>query len=172
MPSIPNDGLTYVCKELPHVASERLALFLDLGEMPPADQFLHKHQLREHRDAYPLQVAVCEDCGLIQLNYVVPPEILYCDDYPYELSTTSAGRRHWGEFARTTTRLLDLTANDLVVDIGSNVGVLLQMFLKHLQQNADVAADVDDEIVRGQIEQPRRGARELAPMPAAGRGGR
>jgi len=109
-------------------ASERLALFLDLGEMPPADQFLHKHQLSEHRDAYPLQVAVCEECGLIQLNYVVPPEILYCDDYPYESSTTSAGRRHWGEFARTTTRLLDLTSNDLVVDIGSNVGVLLQMF--------------------------------------------
>ncbi|WP_354107438.1 class I SAM-dependent methyltransferase [Bradyrhizobium sp. LB14.3] len=109
-------------------ASERLALFLDLGEMPPADQFLHKHQLSEHRDAYPLQVAVCEECGLIQLNYVVPPEILYCDDYPYESSTTTAGRRHWGEFARTTTRLLGLTKDDLVVDIGSNVGVLLQMF--------------------------------------------
>jgi 2-polyprenyl-3-methyl-5-hydroxy-6-metoxy-1,4-benzoquinol methylase len=109
-------------------ASERLALFLDLGEMPPADQFLHKHQLAEHRDSYPLQVAVCEECGLIQLNYVVPPEILYCDDYPYESSTTSVGRKHWGEFARTTTRLLDLTASDLVVDIGSNVGVLLQMF--------------------------------------------
>jgi len=107
---------------------ERLARFLDLGEMPPADQFLHKHQLGEHRDSYPLQVALCEDCGLIQLNYVVPPEILYCDDYPYESSTTSAGRRHWSEFARTTTRLLGLTSNDLVVDIGSNVGVLLQMF--------------------------------------------
>ncbi|MBI5261254.1 MAG: class I SAM-dependent methyltransferase [Bradyrhizobium sp.] len=107
---------------------ERLSLFLDLGEMPPADQFLHKEQLGQHRDSYPLQVAVCEDCGLIQLNYVVPPEILYCDDYPYESSTTSAGRRHWGEFAQTTSRLLHLTANDLVVDIGSNVGVLLQMF--------------------------------------------
>ncbi|KRQ10142.1 methyltransferase [Bradyrhizobium manausense] len=109
-------------------ASERLSLFLDLGKMPPADQFLHKHQLSEQRDAYPLQVAICEECGLIQLNYVVPPEILYCDDYPYESSTTTAGRRHWGEFARTTTRLLGLTSNDLVVDIGSNVGVLLQMF--------------------------------------------
>lgn len=109
-------------------ASERLALFLDLGEMPPADQFLHRHQLAEHWQSYPLQVAVCEDCGLIQLNYVVPPEILYCDDYPYESSTTSAGRLHWSEFARTTTRSLNLTANDLVVDIGSNVGILLQMF--------------------------------------------
>src|SRR6478609_1014298 len=106
----------------------QLARFLDLGEMPPADQFLHKHQLSEHRDSYPLQVAVCQDCGFVQLNYIVPPEILYCDDYPYESSTTSAGRRHWEELAGTVTRMLDLTANDLVVDIGSNVGVLLQMF--------------------------------------------
>jgi 2-polyprenyl-3-methyl-5-hydroxy-6-metoxy-1,4-benzoquinol methylase len=105
-----------------------LARFLDLGETPPADQFLHKHQLGEHRASYPLQVAVCQDCGFVQLNYIVPPEILYCDDYPYESSTTSAGRRHWEELAGTVTRMLGLTANDLVVDIGSNVGVLLQMF--------------------------------------------
>ena len=84
-------GLMFV-KNCRMCASERLALFLDLGEMPPADQFLHKHQLSEHRDAYPLQVAVCEECGLIQLNYVVPLEILYCDDYPYESSTTTLPR--------------------------------------------------------------------------------
>jgi SAM-dependent methyltransferase len=71
---------------------------------------------------------VCDDCGLVQLNYVVPPEILYCNDYPYESSTTSAGRRHWGEFAETTKNMLVLGASDLVIDIGSNVGVLLQMF--------------------------------------------
>jgi 2-polyprenyl-3-methyl-5-hydroxy-6-metoxy-1,4-benzoquinol methylase len=134
--------------------SGRLARFLDLGEMPPADQFLHKHQLREHRDSYPLQVAVCEDCGLIQLNYVVPPEILYCDDYPYESSTTSAGRRHWGEFARTTTRALNLAANDLVVDIGSNVGVLLQMFREQGTRvlGVDPAANIAEIANRNGIE--------------------
>ena len=135
-------------------ASERLALFLDLGEMPPADQFLHKHQLGEHREAYPLQVAVCEECGLIQLNYVVPPEILYCDDYPYESSTTSAGRRHWGEFARTATRLLELTENDLVVDIGSNVGVLLQMFKEQGTRvlGVDPAANIAEIANKNRIE--------------------
>jgi 2-polyprenyl-3-methyl-5-hydroxy-6-metoxy-1,4-benzoquinol methylase len=134
--------------------SERLARFLDLGEMPPADQFLHKHQLGEHRDSYPLQVAACEDCGLIQLNYVVSPEILYCDDYPYESSTTSAGRRHWSEFARTTTRALNLAANDLVVDIGSNVGVLLQMFREQGTRvlGVDPAANIAEIANRNGIE--------------------
>lgn len=106
----------------------KLHKFLDLGKMPPADQFLFKDQLSEKANAYPLEVVVCDDCELVQLNYVVPPEILYCNEYPYEASTTSAGRRHWSEFAETAKTMLGLRASDLVIDIGSNVGFLLQMF--------------------------------------------
>jgi SAM-dependent methyltransferase len=106
----------------------KLHKFLDLGAMPPADQFLSPDQLSKKQECFPLEVVICDDCGLVQLNYVVPPEILYCNDYPYESSTTAAGRRHWREFAETTKAMLELGANDLVVDVGSNVGVLLQMF--------------------------------------------
>ncbi|MGH7076061.1 MAG: methyltransferase domain-containing protein [Stellaceae bacterium] len=106
----------------------RLHKFLDLGKTPPADRFLFEHQLKEKEELYPLNVVICDDCGLVQLDYAVAPEILYCDDYPYESSTTSAGHRHWSEFAETVTRMMSLEGKDLVVDIGSNVGVLLQMF--------------------------------------------
>jgi SAM-dependent methyltransferase len=41
---------------------------------------------------------------------------------------TKTGQLHWAEFARTTTERLKLGPNDLVVDIGSNVGVLLDAF--------------------------------------------
>lgn len=102
--------------------------FLNLSKTPPADQFIFAEQLTEPEESYPLEVVVCESCSLVQLNYVVPPEILYCNNYPYESSTTKAGRSHWGEFAATTVRLLALKQKDLVVDVGSNVGVLLQMF--------------------------------------------
>lgn len=102
--------------------------FLDLGRTPPADQFPFETQLDRAQETYPLEVVMCDGCGLAQLNYVVPAEVLYCDDYPYESSTTAAGRRHWQEFARVSTRMLGLGASDLVIDVGSNVGVLLQMF--------------------------------------------
>ena len=108
--------------------SNNLTQFLDLGFMPPADQFLRKEQLREPEVHYPLEVMICNVCGLAQLSYVVSPEILYRHDYPYESSTTQMGRRHWGEFAKTTTERLRLNSNDLVVDVGSNVGVLLEAF--------------------------------------------
>ena len=52
-----------------------LYTFLDLGSTPPADQFLRQDQLREPETFYPLQVRMCEDCGLAQLGYTVDPEV-------------------------------------------------------------------------------------------------
>lgn len=108
--------------------SGSLTRFLDLGKHPPADQFLFKHQLGDAEESYPLRVVLCTECGLVQLDHVVPAEVLYCNEYPYESSTTAAGRRHWDEFADTAVRMMGLGRADLVIDIGSNVGVLLQMF--------------------------------------------
>lgn len=108
--------------------SDNLARFLDLGFTPPADQFLRREQLREPETYYPLEVMLCQNCGLAQLSHVVSPEILYRHDYPYEASLTTTGQRHWAEFAQTTTHRLNLGADDLVIDVGSNVGVLLEAF--------------------------------------------
>ena len=102
--------------------------FLDLGSTPPADQFLREDQLKDPEVFYPLQVLMCETCGLAQLGYCVPPEILYQREYPYEASTTRAGREHWARFAQTVARDLKVEPGQLVVDIGSNVGVLLGAF--------------------------------------------
>ncbi len=108
--------------------SKDLYKFLDLGFTPPADQFRRKDQLKEEEIYYPLEVYVCEFCGLVQLGHVVSPEILYRNDYPYESSTTKTGHEHWSNFAETVIKRFNLTESDLVVDIGSNVGVLLGAF--------------------------------------------
>jgi SAM-dependent methyltransferase len=102
--------------------------FLDLGETPPADDFRRADQLHEPDTYFPLQVFMCADCGLAQLGHVVPPEILYRRDYPYEASTTAAGRAHWARLAQEIVGRLSLAPGSLVVDIGSNVGVLLGGF--------------------------------------------
>jgi uncharacterized protein YidB (DUF937 family) len=108
--------------------SIKLYPFLDLGLHPPSDQFRTKEQLNNPVIFYPLEVNLCESCGFVQLGYVVPPEILYQDNYPYESSTTQTGRNHYFEFARSVVEGFNLHANDLAVDIGSNVGVLLEGF--------------------------------------------
>jgi SAM-dependent methyltransferase len=66
----------------------------------------------------------------VQLGYVVPPEILYQRDYPYESSTTATGREHFYTLAEEIYREFSLEHDSLIVDIGSNVGVLLEGFKK------------------------------------------
>jgi len=126
--------------------SNNLFEFLDLGFTPPVDQFLREDQLRQPETHYPLTVLMCEECSLAQLSYVVPGEVLYRRDYPYESSMTQSGQLHWDEFAETVCNCYSISEGDLVVDIGSNVGVLLGSFAK---QGANILGiDPASNIVR------------------------
>ena len=73
--------------------------YLNLGFTPPADSFIRAQGLQQPEVYYPLEVCLCLDCGISQLSYTVPPDILYQHDYPYESSTTLAGRTHFFNFA-------------------------------------------------------------------------
>ncbi len=108
--------------------SKKILQFLDLGFTPLADNFLTENQLRESETYFPLTVYLCDDCGLIQLGYVVPPELMYNSSYPYESSTTKTGSQHFFNMAKEICERFNLKKDSLVVDLGSNVGVLLQGF--------------------------------------------
>ena len=112
-------------------SSKKLFKFLDLGLHPPSDQFKKKVELNNPTTYYPLQVFSCKSCGFKQLNYVVDPKILYQQNYPYESSLTNQVKKHFAEFALSTIQEYNLNNNDLVVDIGSNTGVLLSAFKKY-----------------------------------------
>ena len=105
-----------------------LKKFLDLGFSALSDNFLTEEQLNYPETFYPLQVCICNECGLWQLSYVVPPELMFNEDYPYESSTTKTGREHYTTMAIDIVNRFDLQPDSLVIDIGSNVGVLLSGF--------------------------------------------
>jgi len=111
-------------------SSNKLRIFLDLGNQPPSDQFIKLEKISEETIFYPLKVATCMTCGFKQLNYVVNPKVLYQDDYPYESSTTKAGSLHFDKFAETAVKEFNFPKSSTVLDIGSNVGVLLSSFKK------------------------------------------
>lgn len=108
--------------------SEDIKLFLKLGDHPLADAFIEASRLKEEEVCVPLEVCACQECGLIQLNYTVPASQLYDKNYIYESSITQMGQKHWTEFSTTAAEIADLKTEELVVDIGSNVGVLLKNF--------------------------------------------
>ena len=108
--------------------SSNLELFLELGFIPLVDHFLTQEELNEPEILYPLNLRICNDCGLVQLGYIVPAEKLYNENYAYESGTTTKRRESYLELATYVCKNFDIPTNSLVVDIGSNVGVLLECF--------------------------------------------
>jgi hypothetical protein len=111
--------------------SESLFSFLDLGYHPPSDEFKEKNLLNQPTVYFPLKVNSCNKCGFKQLSYVVDPSYLYQNNYPYESSLTRAGESHYHEFARSIIKRFKLNKKNMVIDIGSNTGVLLEGFKKY-----------------------------------------
>lgn len=105
-----------------------LVKFLSLGSMPLANSFLKEEELDKEENVYPLEVYFCTRCGLAQLVDIVPPEVMF-KDYIYVSSTSDTLPKHFMDLAREAVKE---SSNDvsLVIDIGSNDGLLLSCFQK------------------------------------------
>ncbi len=107
---------------------EPLELVLDLGHQPPCHAHLTSQQLNEPETSYPLRLVRCSGCGLLQLDYIVPPEVAFPREYPYLTGMTNMLVRNFRELTAALAEKYALTPQDLAVDIGSNDGTLLQGF--------------------------------------------
>ncbi len=97
------------------------------GPQPPANAFLKKEKLQKHEQFYPLDVYLCHNCNLLQLRDAVAPEILF-KDYVYVSSTSPVFRKHFENVARQLIKRFNMKPSSLVIDIGSNDGILLRPF--------------------------------------------
>ncbi len=101
--------------------------FLSLGSMPLANGFVRAEQLGMCNDCYPLDVCFCGDCGLVQLEHVVAPEIMF-KEYSFLTGASEPARLHFAQLARGVIQKFGVPPGSLVIDIGSNDGTLLQSF--------------------------------------------
>lgn len=101
---------------------------LFLGYLPPVNQMRPTGQRPHEQPAYPAELLLCQRCGLVQLGLIVDPAILFPPEYPYTSGTTRILRENFAELQREAAPLLGLTGTELVVDVGSNDGTLLQNF--------------------------------------------
>ncbi len=77
---------------------------------------------------FPLDVAFCPDCSLVQILEEVPPEQLFVDNYLYFSSFSDELLRHSREHALGLIEQRGLGADSLVVELASNDGYLLRNF--------------------------------------------
>lgn len=102
--------------------------FLDLGVSPIANNLVEIQHLSQEDIKYPLHVMTCQICTLVQLPEVIPREILFPSNYTYFSSYSSSWLQHSKAYAEKMISFLELNQTNLVVEIASNDGYLLQFF--------------------------------------------
>jgi len=116
--------------------SRQGSLILDLGVQPLANNLLVQEDLSKAEPKFPLRLAVCESCWLLQIVDLVPPVNLF-SEYLYFSSFSDLMLRHAKEAAARYIKEFGLLGppphvsgyeGSLVVEIASNDGYLLKNF--------------------------------------------
>jgi len=105
--------------------------FLSLGNSPLANSFITKENLYKKEEYYPLNVYLCENCKLVQVEDFVSSNEIFTPDYAYFSSFSEIWNNHCKLYVDTIVKKLDLYENSRILEIGSNDGTLLQYFLKY-----------------------------------------
>jgi 2-polyprenyl-3-methyl-5-hydroxy-6-metoxy-1,4-benzoquinol methylase len=134
--------------------STALTKVIDLG-----DQYLQGSFVKEGRQSPPMRLVPtslvrCDPmadekaCGLLQMEYTVPPEVLY-SVYWYRSGTNATMRNHLAGIAQEASALLGKNSAR-VLDIGCNDGTLLaaypKTFVKYGIDPSDLAREVPSDI--------------------------
>jgi len=107
--------------------SPQLEVVLSLGQTPLANSLLTQAQLTEPEPTYPLDLAFCPRCALLQITETVPPEQLF-REYLYFSSFSDTMLQHAEALADELIPSRGLSAQSLVVEVASNDGYLLQFY--------------------------------------------
>jgi SAM-dependent methyltransferase len=107
--------------------------FLDLGATPLADALVRPEWLANPdyvEGRYPLAVAFCPHCALVQITEEVPAETLFVENYLYFSSFSDHLLRHSRAHALGLVEARGLGPDSLVVELASNDGYLLKNFVE------------------------------------------
>jgi SAM-dependent methyltransferase len=103
--------------------------FVDLGMSPLCESFRKPDEISAMEAFYPLHVFVCSNCFLVQLEEFVSPSEIY-QDYKYFSSYSDSWLKHAKRYTDKIVDKYGFTSKNLVAEIASNDGYLLQYFVE------------------------------------------
>jgi 2-polyprenyl-3-methyl-5-hydroxy-6-metoxy-1,4-benzoquinol methylase len=106
-----------------------LPIILDLGMSPIADAYTAQPEdLSNPQLRYPLELASCRGCHLVQLMEVLPQDILFGTGYSFYSSASAPLSQYHAKYAQRIMEQYKSLAQRLVVEIGCNDGDMLRHF--------------------------------------------
>ena len=114
--------------------SRNLKSVLHLGKHSLVNSYLKKTELKKKELLLPLEISRCSNCGLIQVLKTVDPNEIYNDGkYLYFSRDVPGLSDYYKKYAKYILKKF-IKKEDLVVEIASNDGILLQ----HLKSKTNV----------------------------------
>lgn len=115
-------------KECRICKSKKFDKVLDMGDNALVNSLIEAKDLNKTEETYPLEVVRCANCSLVQLKKPIDSHKIYKDvDYLY-FSSDMPGLKDYFKQYETDLTTRFLKPDDLVVEIGSNDGVMLSLF--------------------------------------------
>jgi|TARA_B100000586_G_C20115041_1_gene432607 hypothetical protein len=105
-----------------------LKSILSLGYLPPVNKLKKINSSLREDIFFPSELVFSLSSNLVQINTVVNKEILFPSEYPYTSSTTKILRENFKELYKDCKKIINISSKELVIDIGSNDGNLLNNF--------------------------------------------
>lgn len=100
---------------------------LSFGSLPLANALLTAEEVTKPEETYPLTLAFCPHCTLVQITETVSADKLFAN-YFYFSSFSDTALQHARKQANRLIETRGLHAGSLVVEVGSNDGYLLQYY--------------------------------------------
>ena len=101
------------------------------GFIPPVNSMERIGSIKSQSLSFPLNLVKCSLCHHVQIDIIVSKKVLFPFSYPYLSGTTKILQQNFSDLYKECESIIGLNKNDLVVDIGSNDGTLLNCFKIH-----------------------------------------
>lgn len=105
--------------------------FLSLGNSPLSNSYLLMNDLNKMEPYYPLDVYVCKECYLVQLEEFEKAKNIFSADYAYFSSYSQSWLDHCKKYVEMIIDRFNISKEWFIVEIASNDGYLLQYFDNH-----------------------------------------
>ena len=129
---------------------------MSFGRMPIANGFLKEADFKDEF-TFDLNLGFCDQCKMVQLTELVDRERMFHEEYAFFSGTSSRMAAHFQAFAGWVGSTYLGLEDPLVVEIGSNDGIMLQHFqqagIRHLgiEPSANVAAVAKEKGVQTMV---------------------
>ena len=133
------------------------SVFVDLGISPLSNSFLKYENLKDLEKKFPLKVFVCENCFLVQLPEFETPQNIF-REYAYFSSYSKSWLNHAKNYVNMISEKNNLGNDNLVVELASNDGYLLQFFKNKgisvlgIEPAANVAKIAEDKGIKTVVD--------------------